>query len=349
MSLVLSFNNSPISLVWLGLSTRKNYISQQPEWMHSERISLKCFIEFGVSMTQPLANQTSTDHSQSQTLESDEISLIDILRFLQRRRRVIGGATLVIILVGTALGLVSPLELQREILTDFKISSRLESEGISVNESEIEALALFELRMYLDEHRRSPGALSNRVSGSVESASISEASESLTHLRISLRSPTPEASESFWQSAYQRLQTTTHDVVNEQFETEVERLDVEIARAQNKVAFLREQINNTSTSAPNLGSNSEFFIFLQFQQQQAALIEELENLANLQFRRENLAEIESQAEPLVEVIILSDIQTQRSSLTRNLVLSTIAGLMFGILIGVAVDQFSRLRKEFGET
>lgn len=298
-------------------------------------------------MTQPIVNPSSADAVQGQLQEPDEISLIDILHFLRRRFRVIGAVTLATAALGIGASLLNPTQFRREILLDFEILSTLEHQGLSVNENEVEAIAALELESHIKQHQANLGGQA-AVSGTVESATLLETSDSPTYLRLTMRSADSNALESVRQSAYDRLQEVTNTTVSQQVDNEVERLDALIQRTQQKIAFLEERAEVPSANIDPRDASNLLYL-LQLQQQQAALNSELNTLDNLKFNRETLALTQNQGASLVQIVTLSDIETQQSSpLMRNVILSIIVGSMMGILIAIVIDQIPQIRKKLSE-
>jgi hypothetical protein len=298
-------------------------------------------------MTQPIVNPSSADAVQGQLQEPDEISLIDILHFLRRRFRVIGAVTLATAALGIGASLLNPTQFRREILLDFEILSTLEHQGLSVNENEVEAIAALELESHIKQHQANLGGQA-AVSGTVESATLLETSDSPTYLRLTMRSADSNALESVRQSAYDRLQEVTNTTVSQQVDNEVERLDALIQRTQQKIAFLEERAEVPSANIDPRDASNLLYL-LQLQQQQAALNSELNTLDNLKFNRETLALTQNQGASLVQIVTLSDIETQQSSpLMRNIILSIIVGSMMGILIAIVIDQIPQIRKKLSE-
>jgi len=298
-------------------------------------------------MTQPIVNPSSADAVQGQRQEPDDISLIDILHFLRRRFRIIGAVTLATAALGIGASLLNPTQFRREILLDFEILSTLEHQGLSVNENEVEAIAALELESHMKQYQANLGEQA-AVSGTVESATLLETSDSPTYLRMTMRSADSNAIESVRQSAYDRLQEVTNTTVSQQVDNEVERLDALIQRTQQKIAFLEERAEVPSANIDPRDASNLLYL-LQLQQQQAALYSELNTLDNLKFNRETLALTQNQGEPLVQIVTLSDIETQQNSpLMRNVILSIIVGSMMGLLIAIVIDQIPQLRKKLSE-
>lgn len=298
-------------------------------------------------MTQPIVNPSSADAVQGQLQEPDEISLIDILHFLRRRFRIIGAVTLATAALGISASLLNLTQFRREILLDFEILSTLEHQGLSVNENEVEAIAALELESHIKQHQANLGGQA-AVSGTVESATLLETSDSPTYLRMTMRSADSNAIESVRQSAYDRLQEVTNTTVSQQVDNEVERLDALIQRTQQKIAFLEERAEVPSANIDPRDASNLLYL-LQLQQQQTALNSELNTLDNLKFNRETLALTQNQGEPLVQIVTLSDIEIQQSSpLIRNVILSIIVGSMMGMLIAIVIDQIPQIRKKLSE-
>ena len=280
-----------------------------------------------------------------QVKDPDEISLIDILKFLRRQYWVIGSTTLVTIAIGVGASLLASSQARRELLLSLTLPPELSlNSTIATNEPAIygEILEAGSLAMIND----FPGAVIQQGDSSPVSATLSTATEvNPERLRLVLTSEEPAILESAEQPALDTLQKVADEVTNSYITPEITRLDLLTQRTQEKIALLENRLA-TSATLPS-GDSVDFSTFLQFQQQaqqQSLIAQEFNELVDHEQERASLSDLQVRDEPLVSIEILADVQTQESSsLLRRLILSAIAGFMLGILIALIVDQLPRLK------
>ncbi|MEM9815884.1 MAG: hypothetical protein AAF827_05685 [Cyanobacteria bacterium P01_D01_bin.6] len=285
--------------------------------------------------------ENSVEQFPAKVGDVDEIALVDILKFLQRQFKVIGGVTFLVIMIATVTNLMTPKQSRREVIV--RLSLPLE-----INLSSDDALsdALRDPALVQEEIAAAANlaltkdfsaALSNQASPSLVTASFSPSTdERPERFQLLLKSAEPDVLEEASKLALDSVQMAAGNVVESYLEPEIAWLDVLIQRQQEKVNRLTNQLRSNTTidnGAPTALAN-----VLQLSQQ-SVLAEEISSLIDYELQRDSLLELQARDEPLVDIKVLIESQAQvSSSLLQQLVLSMVAGLMVGILIAIVVDQ-----------
>ncbi|NEQ45398.1 MAG: hypothetical protein F6K00_18415 [Leptolyngbya sp. SIOISBB] len=310
-------------------------------------------------MTKVPDTPSSAEYLSPQLKGSDEISLVDFVRFLQRQYKIIGGITLLALLVGGASGLSNQPKYEQETLVTLNLSPALVADVAesTADLSPVDAafidglqttlIAATELTLY-DDLAASKDVSLDAISDFAQVESPEDA-DVLDHLLITTGTARATDLERSHTAALDALETavtkTTQDYLTEQ----IERLDVLIQRSQNKVQFLEEQLP-TSMATLNEASEGNLLYFLQFQKQQEVLAVEITRLANYQFSRDGLAAAKTNPRNLVSVKVISETVSETfASLQRRLVLATVAGMMLGILVALAAEQMPKVKQALAES
>lgn len=289
----------------------------------------------------PGALPTTTQQPPAWMEYPDEISLIDILKFLRRQFKVIGGVTVVVILLGLGASLATTPQARRELLLTLTLPPELIVDpNIAAAEPLIrnEILAAGNLALSQD----LPEMLDNSAQSVDVTASLSSSSENnperLQLILVSENAAILEASE---ESALDTLQGVADEAIDVYIEPEIARLDILIQRTREKIARLEVQL----ASVPTLAETDSAILSSVLQiPQQSLLAEENSKLLDYELQRNGLSDLVTGSESLVSIKVLMTTQTEKSSsLVRRLILSAIAGFMLSVLIALVVDQWPQLR------
>lgn len=293
---------------------------------------------------------TATEHLSSKVDYADEISFIDILKFLRRQFRVIGGVTFVTMMIATIASLTTPTQARRELLLSLSLPLEMtlspidtfsddRPSSIAMNPVLIqeEMVAVASLVLAND----FPAALASQMPSAFVSASFSPSTDEIPkRFQLLLTSEEPSVIEEASQIALDSVQVAADGVAEFYLEPEIARLDLLIQRTQEKVTRLADQLPSTAT---NNVTPTELASIVQLSQQ-SVLAEEISRLIDYELQRDSLSALQTRDEPLVTIKVLMESQAQvSSSLLQRLVLSIIAGLMLGIFVAIVVDQVPRIR------
>lgn len=297
--------------------------------------------------------------SSPQVGDTDEISLIDILKFFQRQFKVMAGITIAALLLGLGTGLSQTPQARRELLLKFTLPPELTVSPIGnessspINPLEIddevgirdEIIAMGNLAFEQNlSFQQPPTALTAPVSASL-SVVMEEQSE---RLQLVLSSPDAANLEAADQLALGILQDAADSVLKPYIIPEIARLDLVIQRTRAKITQL-ETLLATPTAISEDNNSAMLSSALQLPQQ-TVLAEELSKLIDYELARTDLSDLQTRQEPLIRFEVLMESQTQAaSSLLQRLVLSAISGFMLSIFIALLVDQLPKIRAALAAT
>lgn len=281
--------------------------------------------------------------------DQDEISLVDILKFLRRQFWLISGITLAVMLIGAGTSVLTSPQARRELLLQLKLPPEMRMNTViaaDVLVMQDEIVQAGNLALGSD----FPRAVMSEESSPV-SAVLSEANESdHDRFRMVITSADPSNLEAAEQVALTTLQEAASEVAESYLDPELTRLDFGIRRTQAKIARLESRLPAPDALAGGDSVNVSSFLQWQQQAQQQTLIaEEFGQLADYELEREGLASLKTREEPLASFSVLTATQTLESgSLLQRLVLSAIAGLMLGVFVALIVDQLPRLKATWSQ-
>lgn len=289
----------------------------------------------------PAALQSSDENPSVKGEYADEISLVDILKFLRRRFKIIGAITFAITITGTGTGLITSPQARRELLLHLELPPEM-ALNLSMEQDEDliqnEIFAAADLALKTEFIQFVNGPLRSSAIG-VSLSSVTD--ENAERLQLTLTNVDTAALETANQPALETLQKAADEVAVSYIEPEIARLDLLIQRTQEKITFLEEQL---AASALSTEADTAAFSSLAQLQQQIILAEEFGTLADYQLERADLSSLETSDEPIVNIQVLMDTQTQVSdSLLQRLLLSLIAGLILSILVALIIDQLPQLQ------
>ncbi len=296
--------------------------------------------------------QNSVEQFPAKVDDTDEISLVDILKFLRRQFKVIGGVTFATMMIATITSLATPAQFRREFFLHLSLPLEMIVNPVNSSSGGSQSLAVQNLTLIHEEIAAAvnlalandfPVALASQTPSALVSASFSPSTDELAErFQLLLTSEDPEALEAAGQIALDSVQVATDGVVEFYLESEIARLDLLIQRTQEKVTRLTDQL--TSTTATDNATPARLADIFQFSQQ-SVLAEEISRLIDYQLQRDSLSELQTLDESLVSIEIMMESQVQLSgSLLPRLVLSTIAGFMLSILVAIVVDQLPQIRQ-----
>ncbi|MGD1862370.1 MAG: hypothetical protein ACFB0E_20680 [Leptolyngbyaceae cyanobacterium] len=306
-------------------------------------------------MSDSLDPQFSSEHLSTSSNSADEISLVDILKFLKQHFKVIGGITLAATLIGIGSSFLIASQFRRELLLSIEISPALTlnlspqlggrlstsitSEQIIRDEIKVASDAAIEDLL------AAPTSVSGGqfgMSGSLEFVPTVDSDTLPDKARLVLDSDDPVVLESFSQSALETLQAVANEVVQSYLSTESQLLQMRLQQTQDKVDLLEMRLFSSATAA-NADLN-ELSGLLQFQQRQLVLADEYSALADFELELDRLVKLQASEEPLAMFNVLVDIQRQEStSLLTVMLLSAISGFILSILVALFVEQLPQFR------
>lgn len=284
---------------------------------------------------------TTTQQPPTRMEYSDEISLIDILKFFRRQLKVIGGVTVAVVLLGLGASLSTTPQARRELLLTLTLPPEfIVDPNIAAAESLMrnDVLAAGTLALSQD----LPETLDNSAQSIDVTASLSSSPENNPeHLQLILVSENAAILEASEQLVLDELQGVADEAIEVYVEPEIARLDLLIQRTREKIARLEAQLASVSTLVE---TDSVMLSSVLQLSQQSVLAEEISKLLDYELQREGLSNLVAGNESLVSIEVLMTSQTeQSSSLVKRLILSAIAGFMISILAALIVDKWSQLR------
>ncbi|MEM9116376.1 MAG: hypothetical protein AAGD09_00670 [Cyanobacteria bacterium P01_F01_bin.56] len=285
--------------------------------------------------------ENSVEQFPAKVGDVDEIALVDILKFLQRQFKVIGGVTFLVIMIATVTNLITPKQSRREVIVRLSLPLEINLSSDDALSDALQDPVLVQEKIAVAANlalaQDFSAALSNQAGPALVTASFSPSTdERPERFQLLLKSADPDVLEEASKLALDSVQVAAGNVVESYLEPEIAWLDVLIQRKQEKVNRLANQSRSNTTI--NNGSPTELANVLQLSQQ-SALAEEISRLIDYELQRDSLLELQARDEPLVGIKVVMESQAQvSSSLLQKLVLSMVAGLMVGILIAIVVDQ-----------
>lgn len=290
--------------------------------------------------------------SSPQVSDTDEISIIDILKFLKRQSKVIASVTIAALLLGLVTGLGKTPQARRELLLqwtlppELKVSPTGAETGSPISPPEIideiifrdELIVVGNLALQQNLNvQQDPTDISAPISADV-SLVVAEQPE---RLLLTLSSPDAATLTAADQPAVDILQAAADGLLEPYIIPEITRLDLVIQRTQTKITQLETLL--ASPTATENNSSALLSGTLQLSQQ-TVLAEELSKLLDYELAQADLTDLQTREAPLIHFEVLSDRQTQASSsLLQRLVLSAIAGFMLSLLIALLIDQIPHIR------
>ncbi|MEM6432702.1 MAG: hypothetical protein AAF773_02425 [Cyanobacteria bacterium P01_D01_bin.115] len=296
----------------------------------------------------PLREQISTKDE-----DTDEISLIDILKFLRQHFRIIGAGTLTISTFGMVAGLTDSPQTQRELLLSLTLPPEmtLHPIGSPTNQAVQNSNRIAQDAKLIQDKITVAGSLAinndfPKALNQTQSLPISISLPPLTdetpgHLRLVLTSEDSTILKEASQKAIDILQVAADEVVELHIAPEIIRLDLLIQRTQAKITHLEKQL--ASTGVASTVESTALASPLQLPEQ-LVMAQEISMLIDYEFERASLSELQSRDESLVSIEVLLDSQTQvPNSLLQRLIFSTISGFMLSILIALIVDHWPQIK------
>lgn len=295
-------------------------------------------------------------------LASDEISLLDILRFFQRQYKLISGITFAAVVLGLGAGLTAVPQFQRELLLGFELPLILTTQTIvadgdnvrlvaleneQIMKDEIAAIGLLTLEEHLATYLSDPEILP-KATANFEAVPLRETRQNLDHLKVVIVAENQAAVEGFNQSALEALQEAMSDFVQSYLALDIQRLDILIQNSEQKISLLEERFIEPVNQSGALSSETVLNV-LRFQNQQAVLAEELGKLVDYELARSSLIAAQNDADIEIKIETLADVDSQQeTSLVRFLILSAIAGFLVSVLIAIIADQIPQIHKALSE-
>lgn len=268
-----------------------------------------------------------------------EITWMDILRFLSRQSKVIGGISLASVLVGLTTGfMAAPLSV-REVFLDLTLSPELVldsdiSESRTVVQNEVIAAGITTLNRVFSES-------TNDDLVTVEVTPSLPVEGGSSYLQLVLLSEDAAILEDAEQTAINTLQTVANEIAESYIDPEIAQLDLQMQRAREKIALLEDYF--ASLTPPEAVDTRGFLNDAQLHQQ-AILAEEFSALADYQLQHRNLSMLQAGDADLVVFEKLAATQSQKtSSILRRLVVFTILGITLGVLMALIFDQLPKLQ------
>jgi hypothetical protein len=290
--------------------------------------------------------------SSPQVSDTDEISLIDILKFLKRQSKIITSVTIAALLLGLVTGLGKTPQARRELLLQWTLPPELivsptsAESGSPISPPEIIDEVIFRDEMIAVGNLALQQSLAAQQDSTALPAPISAnlslvVAEQPERLLLVLSSPDVATLSAADQPTFAILQEAADSLLEPYIIPEITRLDLVIQRTQTKITQLETLLASPAANEDNGSALVSSALQLP---QQTVLAEELSKLLDYELAQADLTDLQTREAPLIHFEVLRDRQTQASSsFLQRLVLFAIAGFMFGLLIALLIDQIPHIR------
>jgi hypothetical protein len=261
--------------------------------------------------------------------DTDEISLADIIYFLNRNRKFIALTTLGLSLLAISLFLIKPkpIQYQKQITLSVRPAPELISDFpvMDVNQANTTAVKFLQ-NLKLDQTTIQP-----------------QYDATTQQIDLTLRSPNSSALTNAEPKIINQLKTSFGKILSNSIEASLTSKEMAIKRCQRILEQLQQQSSQFSpTNEFRIGAVEEERV------QQLAHIAQLEfDKQYLKQGQKNLVDFTSQAIS-IQVLAESDKPPQSRSLVAILVIAIIASFMVSVFAAIIRDQVLRLKTELSE-
>lgn len=270
---------------------------------------------------------TQEIHTPQPPIDDDEISLIDIIRFLHRNGRFISLLTLGFVAIALPFALLKPNAYERQLT----LSVGSKPIALSANQ-----------QIGLDAARANTLATEKLKSQEWQEISAQPTYDATKQeIALTLRSPNPEALKQLTPDAIAtQLQTDLQDELLDTIKPNLEAIALQIQRSRQVLKSVETDIAKTSTSnTPRLEA---------LEVQRAS---NLSYIAALEVDRDYLQQAQSKIAEISKIVLpiniktASDVTQKARSPLQIAILSLIAGFMLATLAAIIREQIPRLKAE----
>ncbi|NEO26604.1 MAG: hypothetical protein F6K03_06835 [Kamptonema sp. SIO4C4] len=285
--------------------------------------------------------------SDQHPYSDDEISLVDILRFLGRRGQLISLTTLGLTALAVGVSFWQPKPYQKQLTLSIQPTSATLSEysGLSIpanqNQQQIQALAT----EFIDQQKSEDLFPSSQTESLTVSASNNT---NINVIQLTFESPTPDPLKTATQPILEQLTT----YLQTPLKTEVKRASGKIETQLRREQRLLTQIEAELAQAPPVEANKENPRLANLEERRArqqALVTELE--FDLQYLEQALADFATFTQQiyLMQIKGESAIEQSEQSLAQVGLLALIASFMVAVLVAIIRDQIPQIRAELAKS